>query len=277
VLRYVVSGYVQRIANSIEFPYGTLVVNVSGCFLIGVLSQLADARGMFTSESRAFMFVGVLGAYTTFSTFSNETMAFLRDGETLPALTNVGAHIVLGLGAVFFLLGGELKVVGRSPVGTLLLLGAAIGWALGTGFMKRWPIALPVSSFTAWQLAISFVPVLVAALAFEPTSLSPLELSGRALAGFAYIVLVCFMFCYWAWMKVTSVAPVSVSSINTLLVPVIGVFSGMVLLGERPHWTDYAALACVIAALATQRLPGGSARIGTVRGTGERSAGARER
>ena len=101
VLRYAVSGYVQRIANSIEFPYGTLVVNLSGCFIIGVLSQLADARGMFTSESRAFMFVGVLGAYTTFSTFSNETMAFLRDGETLPALTNVGAHVVLGLGAVW--------------------------------------------------------------------------------------------------------------------------------------------------------------------------------
>ena len=194
-----------------------------------------------------------------------------------PLTAQKALAMALGLGAVFFLLGGELEVVGRSPVGTLLLLGAAIGWALGTGFMKRWPVALPVSSFTAWQLAIAFVPVLIAALAFEPSALSPLELSGRALAGFAYLVLVCFMFCYWAWMKVTSVAPVSVSSINTLLVPVIGVFSGMVLLGERPHWTDYAALAFVIAALATQMLPGGSARIGTVRGAGERSAGARER
>jgi len=101
VLRYLVSGYVQQLSQSITFPYGTLVVNVVGCFIIGFLSQLADARGVFTAESRAFVFVGILGGFTTFSTFGNETLNFLREAENFPALVNVGAHLLLGLGAVW--------------------------------------------------------------------------------------------------------------------------------------------------------------------------------
>lgn len=101
LLRYVTSGYVQQWTQSADFPYGTLVVNLVGCFVIGFLSQLADARGVFSTESRSFVFVGILGGFTTFSSFSNETMNLLRDGETVPAFANVTAHIVLGLGAVW--------------------------------------------------------------------------------------------------------------------------------------------------------------------------------
>lgn len=100
-LRYLVSGYVQQIAKSIAFPYGTLAVNVIGCFIIGFLSHLADAHGVFTTESRTFVFIGILGGFTTFSTFGNETMNFLREGENFFVLINVGAHILLGLGAVW--------------------------------------------------------------------------------------------------------------------------------------------------------------------------------
>lgn len=101
ILRYLVSGYIQQIAKSVEFPYGTLAVNLAGCFIIGLLSQLADSRGAFTAESRALIFIGFLGGFTTFSTFGNETMNFLREGENFLALINVGAHIALGLGAVW--------------------------------------------------------------------------------------------------------------------------------------------------------------------------------
>jgi fluoride exporter len=101
VLRYVFSGYVQQASNSIQFPYGTLAVNVVGCLVIGFLSQLAETRGFFTAETRGLVFVGVLGGFTTFSTFSNETLNFLRDGETSIALVNIGAQLVLGLGAVW--------------------------------------------------------------------------------------------------------------------------------------------------------------------------------
>lgn len=102
VLRYWVSGYVQQLSRSVDFPYGTLVVNVLGCLTIGFLSQLVETRGLFTSQARAFVFIGLLGGFTTFSTFGNESINLLRDGENVFALGNVAAHLALGLGAVWF-------------------------------------------------------------------------------------------------------------------------------------------------------------------------------
>ena len=101
VLRYLVSGYVQQATKSVQFPYGTLAVNLVGCLIIGFLSQLANTRGVFSAELRVFVFVGVLGGFTTFSTFGNESMNLLGDGENILALVNVGAHIAFGLGAVW--------------------------------------------------------------------------------------------------------------------------------------------------------------------------------
>jgi fluoride exporter len=101
VLRYLASGYVQQWTQAASFPYGTLAVNVLGCLVIGFLSQLAETRGVFTPETRALVFVGVLGGFTTFSTFSNETLNLLRDNQLFPALANLNAHILLGLGAVW--------------------------------------------------------------------------------------------------------------------------------------------------------------------------------
>ena len=101
VLRYLASGYVQQTTKSIDFPYGTLAVNVIGCFIIGFLAQLAEERGVFTSESRLFVFVGILGGFTTFSSFGNETLNLARDSQMMHALANVGANVVLGLFAVW--------------------------------------------------------------------------------------------------------------------------------------------------------------------------------
>lgn len=101
VLRYTVSGWVQQTTKSIGFPYGTLAVNVIGCFVIGFLAQLAESRGMFTSESRLFVFVGILGGFTTFSSFGNETLNLARDSQMLSALANIGANVVIGLFVVW--------------------------------------------------------------------------------------------------------------------------------------------------------------------------------
>jgi CrcB protein len=101
VLRYSVSGFAQDLSRSIHFPYGTLAVNLIGCFAIGFLSQLAETRGLFTAESRTLVFVGVLGGFTTFSAFGNETINLWREGESGLALINIAAHLVLCLGAVW--------------------------------------------------------------------------------------------------------------------------------------------------------------------------------
>ena len=100
-LRYAATGYAQQLSRSIDFPYGTLAVNLAGCFIIGFLSQLAESRGVFTAESRTFVFIGILGGFTTFSAFGNETMNLWREGQNTLALANVGAHILLGLGLVW--------------------------------------------------------------------------------------------------------------------------------------------------------------------------------
>lgn len=95
------SGYVQQLSKSIQFPFGTLAVNIVGCALIGFLAELADHRGVITGETRAFLIVGILGGFTTFSAFGNETMNLLRDGELLLAGGNIVSHTVLGLAAVW--------------------------------------------------------------------------------------------------------------------------------------------------------------------------------
>ncbi len=100
-LRYVATGYFQQVSRQTDFPYGTLAVNLIGCFIIGFLSQLAESRGVFTAESRTFIFIGILGGFTTFSAFGNETMNLLRDGHNALAAANIAAHLVLGLGAVW--------------------------------------------------------------------------------------------------------------------------------------------------------------------------------
>jgi CrcB protein len=101
MLRYLVSGAVQSSFSNITFPFGTAVVNISGCFVIGFLAELAESRGVLTDATRAFLMVGVLGGYTTFSAFGNETMNLFRSGESLLGLVNVVFQVVLGLACVW--------------------------------------------------------------------------------------------------------------------------------------------------------------------------------
>lgn len=100
--RYLLGTWTQSISKSIDFPYGTLIVNLIGCFIIGVVSQLAETRGVFTPEMRALVFIGILGGFTTFSSFGNDTVNLLRDGDAFNALANVGANVILGLLLVWF-------------------------------------------------------------------------------------------------------------------------------------------------------------------------------
>lgn len=100
-LRYLVGGAVQRLSTEALLPWGTAVVNVTGCLAIGVLGGLVETRGILSPEARAFLMIGVLGGFTTFSTFGYETFQLLRDGQDLAALASAGGQVVLGLAAVW--------------------------------------------------------------------------------------------------------------------------------------------------------------------------------
>lgn len=100
LLRYGVGGAVEGVFNS-RFPLGTLMVNTAGCLAIGFLFTLADARGFLTQQFRLFVFVGILGGFTTFPSFGHETFALWREGLPARAVLNAAASMILGLGAVY--------------------------------------------------------------------------------------------------------------------------------------------------------------------------------
>ena len=101
LLRYGIAGLIHRPIPLATFPYGTLAVNLIGCLLIGLIAGLVESRSLFGPETRMFLLVGVLGGFTTYSTFGYETFALARAGEYLVAAANVGGHVILGLGSVW--------------------------------------------------------------------------------------------------------------------------------------------------------------------------------
>ncbi len=110
VLRFILSSGIQRFFSEWFFPIGTFSVNMLGCLIIGVLAKLAEAKGLFQGDTRLFLFVGLLGGFTTFSSFGYETAQLLRDGQYLWAFANAFLQVALGLVLVFlgFILGSLL-------------------------------------------------------------------------------------------------------------------------------------------------------------------------
>lgn len=99
-LRYWMQGVVYGRTGT-DFPYGTLAVNVLGCLVIGFLMISLEERFLAVPSLRLFLTIGVLGGFTTFSSFSYETLALARDGETARALANVGLSVVSCLTATW--------------------------------------------------------------------------------------------------------------------------------------------------------------------------------
>ena len=98
VARFLLAGFIQQRAGP-SFPSGTLVVNLSGAFLLGILVKIALQSASITPEMRAFLTTGFCGGYTTFSTFSYETTVLLEDGQYASATTYVLLSVVGALGA----------------------------------------------------------------------------------------------------------------------------------------------------------------------------------
>lgn len=163
------------------------------------------------------------------------------------------AGVALGMGAVVLLLGTELSNLRTAPVGALMVIGAAMSWAVGTVLIKRYPVALPTTSFVAWQLALGGLPVAIGALVIDWGTWQPI--SWKPTLGLLYNMFIAFVFCHWAWFKIATNAPAGVASVSTMMIPVIGVLSGMLLLDEQPRLQEYVALVLVTLALATVLIP----------------------
>ncbi len=101
ISRFVMAGAFNRFSPALGFPVGTLTVSILGCFLIGLLHGLAETRSLLSPDIRIFLFTGVLGGFTTFSTFGFESLALIKDGAFIKSSANIFLHIFLGLTAVW--------------------------------------------------------------------------------------------------------------------------------------------------------------------------------
>ena len=101
ILRFLVSGWSHRVLPQVLFPVGTLAVNVLGCLAIGLLAGFADLRQAVGPQARVFLMIGVLGGFTTFSTFAYESLELSQSGEALKAVFNISGQVAMGLFAAW--------------------------------------------------------------------------------------------------------------------------------------------------------------------------------
>lgn len=167
-----------------------------------------------------------------------------------PLSTRKIVGLVLGMLGMAVLLGEDARHITRSPVGTLFILAAAVSWAFGTVLLRRWKLPLPQNTLTGWMLLIGWLPIAVCVPLFDPHPLSSLaHMSGTAWFAVLYNIFLAGTLAHWAWFTMARTLPVAVSSLSSLPVPVVGVLSGILFLGEHPGPSEYLALALVLASL----------------------------
>ena len=157
--------------------------------------------------------------------------------------------LALGLAGIVVLMGGTLAGFFSTLPGFAAMILAAWAWALGIVLFKRFRVAMPTISLTGWTMLFGSFPVLAVAIPLETARLGiP---SCWPMAGLFYNVFLSFMFGNWAWNRIVLMVPVAVSSLSSLVIPLVGVSSGMVLLGEPLGWQEIVAAALILSAVAT--------------------------
>lgn len=155
--------------------------------------------------------------------------------------------VVLGVAGVLVLLSSDFGAIGTSPLGAVFLLAAAIGWAIGTIIVKRVAWTIGMYTLAGWQLLISWVPMTAIALAAEPFMLH--EIRGTTLWAALYVTFIALIAGYALWFKIVEHFPAIIASLGSLMVPVIGVISGALILGEHIGLIEIGALALVLTAI----------------------------
>jgi drug/metabolite transporter (DMT)-like permease len=160
-----------------------------------------------------------------------------------------GVALVLGTAALVLLMAKDFGRLDASPTGALLMVGAAICWAIGTVLVKKfaWD-GVAVTALTGWQQLVGGLPIVIGWWLLEPVpDLTALSLP--AALGLAYAIFVATIFCHAAFFKLLSLLPAHVAAISVLPVPVVGVVSSAMILGEPVGPAEIIALALVVGGL----------------------------
>jgi drug/metabolite transporter (DMT)-like permease len=163
--------------------------------------------------------------------------------------------LALGLAGMVALIAPATGTLWHAPAGTLLMLGAATGWAIGTVLTKAQAWTIPTAVLTGWQVVLGGVPIalgaalrLLAAGSGDPR-FDLAAASSAALLGLAYTTLVGALFCHWAWFRLVATLPAAVAAIGTLGIPIVGLFSSALILGEAVGAGELLALILVVSGL----------------------------
>lgn len=159
------------------------------------------------------------------------------------------AGLVLGLSGLAALLMPEMRAILAAPYGVLAILSAAMSWALGTVLTKRFSWSVSAATLSGWQLLTAALVVSVGALTWQSDAAWAESWSTGQLIGVIYAITIAIAFGHWAWFQIVRIFPAPVAAIGTMLVPLVGVFSGGLLLGEHIGPAELLALVLVISGL----------------------------
>lgn len=172
-------------------------------------------------------------------------LLFFRERVTPMAWLGVGC----ALAGALLLLSSEFAALSGQPLGSALVLLAAAGWGYGTVALRKSRIDIPTLSLTFWMIALATLAMGAAAVLFESTQWRwPNAIESGAIIFNALIV---FAFANIVWVQLARSLPPIASSLSVMMIPIVGVFSGALMLGETPHWQDYAAMVLILAAMST--------------------------
>lgn len=156
--------------------------------------------------------------------------------------------LAMGAAGVAILLSHDLAAIGASPLGAVVTLVGAFNWAIGVHIQKRVKWALEPLALAGWQVALGSVPIVIIALFAEPFVYH--RASWGVIGASIYLVTYALAFCYYAWFQAVRIFPTHISAIGSLLVPIVGIASSSLLLGEPFGWREMAALVLVVGAVA---------------------------
>jgi drug/metabolite transporter (DMT)-like permease len=172
-------------------------------------------------------------------------LLFFRERVTPMAWLGIGC----ALAGALLLLSSEFSALSGQPLGSALVLLAAAGWGYGTVALRKSTIDIPTISLTFWMIAMTTLLMGAGAILFERSVWQwPNAVEWGAII---FNALVVFAFANIVWVRLARTLPPIASSLSVMMIPIVGVFSGAWILGETPHWQDYAAMVLILAAMST--------------------------
>ena len=205
------------------------------------LFQLVSATALQVFEAGP----SVILAYTAPAWTALLGALFFRERLTRLRL----AALALGLAGLVALLAPRIAEAGRVPDGAWLALSSAVIWALAILLQKRQAWTIPTMTMTAWQLVIGGAPIVLGALLLGDLSVLA-RISREAAIAWAYVTAAGMIAGHYLWFRIVALFPATVSGVCSLAVPIVGVFAGAFLIGERVGPPELAALALIVPALA---------------------------